>query len=199
MSAPETSGTLLEKLRDCSNSRAWRLFADLYSPSIFAIARRKGLNDADARDVVQESLLRCCRALPGFEYDATKKFRGWLSQVVTNVIMDRYRNDKGRPIATGQSSMLERLDQQPGREPDPAADMLAVDAAQTLQGMVDAVCSHLNANQRDAFLMMWVEGLSDEQIAERTGKRQGAIRAVRFRIRKRLEAYRDEFTNSQDE
>ena len=43
-----TSLTLLERLREPRNNAAWNRFVSLYSPLLFAFARRAGMNDNDA-------------------------------------------------------------------------------------------------------------------------------------------------------
>lgn len=80
-----TSLTLLERVRQPSDRVAWGRFVSLYSPLLFAFARRAGMNDSDAADVVQDVFLILMAELPGFEYDtARKNFRGWLKTITVN-------------------------------------------------------------------------------------------------------------------
>ncbi len=51
-----TRMSLLLRLRDGQSARAWSEFVDIYSPVIYGFARRQGLQDADAADLVQEVL-----------------------------------------------------------------------------------------------------------------------------------------------
>jgi RNA polymerase sigma factor (sigma-70 family) len=191
-----TSPTLLKKLRDGQNSSAWRLFVEIYGPYLYAIARRGGLADAAASDVVQETLLRCVSVLPGFTYDPTKKFRAWLRTIANRVIYDYKRKSGRQPIATGETDFFQRLDGQCGREENPASAVLE---GEVLRGMLDAIRQRLTAEQWELFQMTWIEELSDEQIAGRTGKNPGAIRVMRYRIRKALESLRSEFAVVDDD
>ena len=52
--SPATHRSLIVKLRDPADSAAWREFVAIYEPLIYRLARRKGLQDADARDLCQE-------------------------------------------------------------------------------------------------------------------------------------------------
>ncbi len=52
-----TSPTLLIRLRDGDDFRAWELFVEIYSPVIFSYCRRRNLQDSDAADVCQEVFL----------------------------------------------------------------------------------------------------------------------------------------------
>src|SRR6516165_4697819 len=50
---PATRHSLIVKLRDPADGAAWGEFVALYEPLIYRLARRKGLQDADARDLCQ--------------------------------------------------------------------------------------------------------------------------------------------------
>ena len=76
-----TSVSLLRRLREPDHDAAWQRFVDLYAPLIFHWAKNRGLNPTDAADLVQEVLVTLVAKLPEFEYDPTKRFRGWLRTV----------------------------------------------------------------------------------------------------------------------
>ncbi|HJN10352.1 MAG: hypothetical protein QGG09_11400 [Pirellulaceae bacterium] len=48
---PETRNSLLLKVRDPADADAWIEFAAIYRPVIYRLARRRGLQDADAEDL----------------------------------------------------------------------------------------------------------------------------------------------------
>jgi RNA polymerase sigma-70 factor (ECF subfamily) len=50
----------------------------LYTPLLYYWARRQGLQQADAADLIQEVLVVLVRELPHFAYDRARSFRGWL-------------------------------------------------------------------------------------------------------------------------
>ncbi len=52
--SPATHPSLLVRLRDRGDDRAWTEFVEIYTPLIEGLARRKGLQAADAADLVQE-------------------------------------------------------------------------------------------------------------------------------------------------
>jgi RNA polymerase sigma-70 factor (ECF subfamily) len=66
---PETSVSLLERLRLSSDSPSRQRLVDLYTPLIRAWLNRHGLQSADADDLVQEVMGVLIRELPGFEHD----------------------------------------------------------------------------------------------------------------------------------
>ena len=61
-----TRNSLLIRLGDGSDKQAWFDFVDLYSPVVYGFARRQGLQDAHAADLVQEVLRSVARSLPCF-------------------------------------------------------------------------------------------------------------------------------------
>lgn len=79
-----TSASLLERLREPSPAKAWDRFVELYLPLVHAWARRLGLQEADATDLVQDVFATLFEKLPHFEYDARKSFRAWLKTIVLN-------------------------------------------------------------------------------------------------------------------
>ena len=69
-----TSASLLERLRDPSDERAWGRFVELYTPLLFSWARKLGMQDADGADLVQDVLVQLLRTLPTFRYDRHQRF-----------------------------------------------------------------------------------------------------------------------------
>jgi RNA polymerase sigma-70 factor (ECF subfamily) len=92
-----TSGSLLERVRDLGDRPAWGRFVQLYTPLLFYWARRVGLPDEDAADLVQDVLATLVQKLPEFSYDPSKGFRSWLRTVTINKCRDRLRQP-GLPV-----------------------------------------------------------------------------------------------------
>ena len=106
-----TSESLLFRLQQVDgrlDQTAWEEFVRLYTPLMFYWARKTGLNTADASDIVQDVITRVLEKLPGFSYDSSKSFRGWLRAITLN----RYREIK-RLRSSGMKftteSILEQL------------------------------------------------------------------------------------------
>ena len=77
----DTPASLLERLRQPAPESARTRFVQLYTPLLFFWARRLGLRDADAADLVQDVLTLLVRNLPEFSYDRNRSFRAWLRTV----------------------------------------------------------------------------------------------------------------------
>lgn len=109
-----TSTSLLVRLRQSDDREAWDRFVTLYGPLIFRWARRTGLRDDDATDLVQDVMAVLVKKLPQFQYDKTKSFRAWLKTVTMNRWRDLQRR-RSVPMAPATDSEIARI-------PDPLAN-----------------------------------------------------------------------------
>jgi RNA polymerase sigma-70 factor (ECF subfamily) len=90
-----TRATLLARLAEGVDPRAWREFHDRYSELIRNFARRTGQQPADCDDIVQEVLLILARTMPRFEYDPARgRFRGYLKTITVRAIFRRLRQTR---------------------------------------------------------------------------------------------------------
>ena len=64
-----TRASLLDRLKDREDQPSWQEFFDCYWELIFRVAKKGGLTDAEAQDVVQETVISVSNKLPGFVYD----------------------------------------------------------------------------------------------------------------------------------
>jgi RNA polymerase sigma factor (sigma-70 family) len=116
----ETRSSLLQRLRNPTDQESWGEFIVLYEPLLLAYVRSKGLQEHDARDVVQEIFTKLHRVLPDFELNRARgRFRTWLWQVTSNAIADWARARKRQERE--EDAYRERLGSQPdvvGAEPD---------------------------------------------------------------------------------
>ena len=88
-----TRQTLLTRLKNSDNQESWREFFDTYWKLIYSTAIKSGLTDAEAQDVVQETIIRVARTIPQFEYNpAGGSFKTWLLKLTRWRILDELRN-----------------------------------------------------------------------------------------------------------
>ena len=114
---PLTRVTLLTRIRDGRDAEAWREFVQLYGPVVYRFARNRGLQDADAADLMQDVLRSVARNAHRMEYDPKRgTFRGWLYTVTRNKIYNFLSRQRNRPRGTGDTDAHERLDATPARE-----------------------------------------------------------------------------------
>lgn len=106
MSVPSTQLTLIARLQDPKDERAWQRFESRYRGLVVRFAMRQGLQPTDAEDVAQVVFASLLRTMPNFRLDPEKgRFRSYLFRVVRNEI-SRVRSQDARP--TGASAALLR-------------------------------------------------------------------------------------------
>ena len=93
MEMPDTSLTLLARLRSTRDDGAWRDFVALYGPLVYRLSRRRGLDSDAADNIVQTFCIKMLKELPELEYDPARgRFRKWVLTVALNEIrMERRR------------------------------------------------------------------------------------------------------------
>lgn len=89
-----TRGTLLHRVREGApggeaDAAAWRELDETYREMLLRFCRSRGLQHADAEDVIQQVFARLIDGLRKFEYDRTKgRFRDYLFRCARNAISD---------------------------------------------------------------------------------------------------------------
>jgi len=87
-----TRASLLGRLKDLEDQASWQEFFDTYWRLIYGVALKAGLTDAEAQDVVQETVITAAKHLPGFHYDPKVcAFKTWLLRLARWRIIDQLR------------------------------------------------------------------------------------------------------------
>lgn len=90
-----TRETLLSRLKDLDDHQSWRRFFDTYWKLIYSVAIKAGLSDAEAQDVVQETIISVSRNIGNFQYDRkTCSFKTWLMRATHSRISNQFRRQK---------------------------------------------------------------------------------------------------------
>ncbi|MFK7821651.1 MAG: RNA polymerase sigma factor [Planctomycetaceae bacterium] len=190
---PDTRASLLVDIRDPSNVHAWSVFSELYRPVIYRMARRRGLQDADAQDLAQKVLVSVARAIGDWEEDANRgRFRHWLSRVTRNAIIDVFRRMKP-DAALGGSAVTRVLNQ------SPAAQETEIDYEYE-RAMFRQAARLVQKEFQDAtwkaFWQTTVDGKPVALVASQLGQTPGAIYTARSRVMKRLKEAVDDLRDA---
>jgi RNA polymerase sigma-70 factor (ECF subfamily) len=87
-----TRESLLGRLKDWKDEESWREFVNIYRQLIFSAARKSGLTEAEADDVVQETIVSVAKTIREFQYDPERcSFKTWLRHLTQKRIADHYR------------------------------------------------------------------------------------------------------------
>src|ERR1700745_2484349 len=93
-----TRSTLLRRLRNWEDQESWRDFFDTYWKLIYAVAVKAGLSDADARDIVQETMVPAAKGLQAGSFrTGGGSFKAWLLLITRRRIADHLRRPQAEP------------------------------------------------------------------------------------------------------
>ena len=87
-----TRSSLVNRLRNWDDQGGWQDFFDRYWKLIYAVAVKAGLSDAEAQDVVQETVVAVAKRMREGGYDPTRSsFKNWLCLITRRRIVDHFR------------------------------------------------------------------------------------------------------------
>src|SRR5262245_38942718 len=185
---PLTRVTLLARIKDGHDSDAWREFVQLYGPVVYRFARNRGLQDADAADLMQDVLRSVARNAHRMNYDPAKgTFRGWLYTVTRNKIYNFLNGQRHRPRSTGDSAGWERLDSLPSRDEEgPDADWEREYQRRLSAKAMERVKQEFQPSTWQAFWKTAVEGLPAAEAGKDLSMSPGAVYVAKSRVISRL-------------
>ncbi len=94
----ETRSSLIQRLQATINGESWQEFFNTYWELIYSVARRAGLSDADAQDVVQETILKVHKSLDRFQYNRERgSFKSWLRTVTRSRLAEHFKKQQRQP------------------------------------------------------------------------------------------------------
>ncbi|HVA50766.1 MAG TPA: sigma-70 family RNA polymerase sigma factor [Pirellulales bacterium] len=184
--SPLTRASLLVQLRDGSNHRAWQEFLDLYGPMIYSFARSRGLQDADAADLMQEVMRSVMNAIGRFDYDRQQgTFRGWLFTITRNKVFNFLSARRIRPQASGDTATKRLLDNQ--ADPNDDTDQWELEYQRRLAARaMDRVKGEFQEKTWQAFWLTAVDGVAAGEAAKQVGISPGAVYVAKSRVLARL-------------
>jgi len=91
-----TRYSLLSRLQDREDNESWKEFFDTYWRLIYSVARRAGLTEMEAQEVVQETVISVAKDIEKFKRDRRLgSFKGWLRNITRWRIADQLRKSAG--------------------------------------------------------------------------------------------------------
>jgi RNA polymerase sigma-70 factor (ECF subfamily) len=182
---PVTRASLIIKLRDPGDEDAWSEFVALYDPLVYRLARRKGLQDADARDLCQEVFRTVAQAVDRWE-PGRGSFRGWLSRIARNLLINFLTRANPHLRGTGGTSVMELLEAQPAADSSASAIFETEYQRRLFQWAADQVRGEFTPSTWQAFWLTAVEDRAPSQVASELGLSVGAVYIARSRVLARL-------------
>lgn len=181
VSVPSTHMSLLGKLRDASDAVSWELFVRTYGIFLHQFCVRRGLQDCDAVDLVQEVLAQVVVSIRTFQYDPSRgRFRDWLG-AVTRSKLARHWRDTARPDSPKASQDPDQLSA-PGVDPEWASEL----DAYLLHTALNGIRAAFDPTNWQAFERTWIACEPAVDVAAALGIPVAQVYVAKSRIAKRL-------------
>ena len=182
-----TRPSLLVRIRDLKDAEAWRQFVAIYEPVIQRYLRRRGLREADAADLAQETLANVARGIDRFTYDPQRgRFRGWLLTIARRQLAQFHERGARRaaPAGSGLTQVQDALAQVP--DGDEARQWERDCEQQALEWGMRQIEREFQPSTWRAFYATAVEQKPPQAVAEELGLTANAVYTAKSRVTARL-------------
>jgi RNA polymerase sigma factor (sigma-70 family) len=178
-----TRETLLERLKGIDDHASWQDFFDTYWRLIYGVAIKAGLNEDEAQDVVQDTVVTVARNIPEFEYDPAKcAFKTWLLNLTRWRIVDqiRKRQTAAANARLVDSAAIEEI-------ADPRGMVLETIwerewQANCLDAARQRVKRQVSPKQYQMFYLHVLKELPIQEVARRVGANVGQVYLAKHRV-----------------
>jgi RNA polymerase sigma-70 factor (ECF subfamily) len=186
-SAPSTSTTLLDRLRQApTDQAAWAEFVRRYGPQVYRRCRRWRLQQADAEDLTQAVLVKLSAKLRTFTYDPARSFRAYLRALAHYAWCDLLESRKRTDAGSGDSAVRQLLE-----TVEAGADLVRqLDEQFDREVLAEAearVRQRVEAHTWEAFRLTAVDGLSGADAAARLGLKVATVYKARSKVQQMLQ------------
>jgi RNA polymerase sigma-70 factor (ECF subfamily) len=194
---PTTRYSLLLRIADPQNQAAWIEFVTLYEPLVYSLARRKGLQDCDARDLCQEVFRSVAGAGRRWTPDPARgSFRGYLYRIARNKLLNFLRHKARHPGGVGGTDFISLLNEH-------AADQQAADETaereyrrEVFRVAAAALKPRFTECTWQAFWRTAVEEQAASDVAAELKISVGAVYIARSRVAARLRQFVEQIDGS---
>ena len=191
-----TRESLLSRIKDWEDRKSWQDFFDTYWRLIYRTARKAGLSDAEAQDIVQETVISVAKNVEGFKYDpAVCSFKRWMLQLTRWRIINQLkkRGAEAARLVTAGPSTATTLDETAmiDQIPDPNACNLEPiwDAEwenNLLRAALERVKRRVDPAQFQIFDLYCTEGWPALKVAQTLRVHVGQVYLIKHRISRML-------------
>jgi len=159
---------------------------EIYGPFLLRVLRRHGVARDDALDVVQETFQAVAANIGQFDYDPARSFRKYLATIALRQAFRMFRARQRRPAAPGGTQHLAAVAQLSGEIVDEEWYRRRLELA------IQRCRSRWSELEQRVFQMAYLEGIADQEIADRLGIEMGYEYVLKSRARKKIEQALDE-------
>jgi RNA polymerase sigma factor (sigma-70 family) len=187
-----TNWPLIGRIQNPDDAKSWHDFDEQYRGLIFRIAKREGLRDAEAEDVVQETMASVAKNIKNFEADPRRgSFRSWLLQMARWRIQDQRQKRLPSSSPTQRSENNSATTATVERIPDPQpvnfweADESAWHEL-LIQRALPALQIAVNPRDYQIFHLLQIENKTVTEVAQMVDCNRAQIYLIKHRVGKAL-------------
>jgi len=196
---PTTRRSLVLRLRNLDDEAAWAEFVDVYEPLIVRLARRKGLQEADARDLCQDVFRAVAAAIDRWDPDPAKgRFRAWLFRIARNLLVNFLARERRQARGSGRTSVQDLLAAQPATDAGAEAEFVAEFRRRAFRWAAQKVKNEFTESTWQAFWKTGVDNRPVSEVAAELGLSAGAVYIARSRALARLRERVEQLTEEPD-
>ncbi len=186
-SLPETRASLIVRLPDRGDVRAWDDFVAVYAPLVYRLARKHGLQPADSDDLVQDVLAAVARSVEAWlAREDRGPFRAWLLTIAKNTALNALTRQKYKANGSGDSDIARRLAQQACQNGDAASEFDLEYRRELFRWAAERVREEVTEKTWQAFWRSSVEKEPIAAVAKELDMSVGSVYIARSRVMARL-------------
>ncbi|MDB4614069.1 sigma-70 family RNA polymerase sigma factor [bacterium] len=187
---PDTSASLVLRLKNHADADAWREFSHIYQPVVYRMIRKRGFQPADASEISQEMLMSVASAIKHWDPDKRKgSFRGWLFKIARNEMVDFLKHKRRKSAASGGTDLMRLIEQSPDPRSPESNDFDLECRRQIYQHAAMSVRNHFSPNTWQAFERTTIDGEAIPEVAASLNMSVAAVYVARSRVMKQLQLH----------
>lgn len=176
-----TRVSLLLRVKDPTDFKAWNEFHGLYAPLLYNYARSRGLTYSDAEEIRDQCLEVIARKIGAFEYDRAKGgFKCWLYRIASCKVIDMLRKTR---VKRADTQTIRKLAAE-----EPSSDELWEKhwRNEHLKFCVQQVRDSVSEQSYRAFHMLLFDGCSVQGVCEALSLNTNQVYKAKSRVLKRV-------------
>ena len=175
-------GALVQRAQ-AGDESAFREIVERYQSKVFSIIHGIVRQRNDVEDIAQQVFAKVYSSLKSFDFRSS--LITWIYKITVNECFDYLRNRKVRRLV--YESDLSEDEVRRVENTEPATDRQApVDSSLAQRDYVLKLLTRVSEEERTLLILKEVEGLSVEELAEKTGMNENTVKVKLFRARQKL-------------
>ena len=187
-SPPETRASLIVRLPNAADVSAWEEVVAVYGPFVYRLALRRGLQSADADDLVQEVFGAMSKSIAKWlERDDRGRFRAWLLRIARNTSVNFLTRPAHRALGVGGEDAARAMAELPMPESLVNSEFDLEYRREVFRWAAEQVQDSVAESTWLAFYWSHIDSRSVKEVAQQLGISVGTVYVARSRVMSRLQ------------